>query len=553
MKLPPRFAIISALLLGCAGYCQLANSQTKPATKNAAATVSGKVTIKGRPASGVVVGIRTGQPAQSSPTTKATTDQEGNYRISDLPAGSYIVAPMAPAFVMSDVNNPNGQPVVITESETVEGIDFELVQGGVITGKVTDADGHPIVEEPINLVPINPRNQYRPDYSYLSRILTDDQGVYRMFGVRPGQYKVSVSQESGNVPVGVGRGHGAFQTTFYPGATDPAKAAVIEVDEGTEVTKIDITLSPTISGFSVKGRVVDESGKPVPNMSIGLSRIVMIDANNSSSSDGSTGILSDNQGEFRLQNLPPGKYSILIYPSAESDLRAGPNPFEIIDQDVTGLLIKCSSGAGLSGVVVLEGSNNTRAASKFFQLFISAVTFGDSSNPAFGRSSWIKSDGSFRIGGFPSGTVKFSLGGDPLGGLVITRIERDGVVQQNGMQIKSGEQVTGIRVVVVQNNGAIRGMIKMENGNWPSGGRLFIQLTRQGDSHDNMKTSEADSRGHFLVEGLAAGSYELKVTAYFPDPRRRVIATTQVVTVAEGLPTDVTATIDLNSTSNPIP
>jgi Carboxypeptidase regulatory-like domain/Dioxygenase len=552
MRLHARFAIISALLLGGAGFCQLANSQTKPAKRNEA-IVSGKVTIKGKPAPGVVVGMRRSQSPQFNPTLKATTDQEGNYRVSDLPTGSYLVAPIAPAFVVSDENNPNGQIVVITEGETVEGIDFELVRGGVITGKVTDADGHPIIEERINLLSIDQRNQNRPDYSYSSRILTDDQGVYRMFGIRPGQYKVSVSQESGNVSVGVGRGHAAFRTTFYPDATDPAKAAVVEVDEGTEATKIDITLSPTVSGFSAKGRVVDESGKPVPNMSIGLSRIVTLDASNSSSSEGPTGALSDKQGEFRLQNLPPGKYSILIYPSAESDLRTEPNTFEVIDQDVTGLLIKCSSAAGLSGVVVLEGSNSNSAAAKFSQLFIGAAIYGDSTNPAFGRSSWIKSDGSFRIGGFPSGTAKFWLGGDAHGGLAITRIERDGVVHRNGIQIKNGEQVTGIRVVVVQNNGAIRGVVKMENGTWPSSGRLFIQLSRQGDSQDNMRTSEPDSRGHFLIEGLAAGNYDFQVTAYVPESRHRPIVTTQVVTVAEGLPTDVTATIDLNSLSNPNP
>jgi protocatechuate 3,4-dioxygenase beta subunit len=552
MRLHARFAIISALLLGGAGLCQLANSQTKPVKKNQA-TVSGKVTIKGEPAPGVIVGMRRSQSAQFNPTIKATTDQEGNYRVSDLTAGSYLAAPIVPAFVVSDVNNPNGQTVVITEGETVKGIDFDLVRGGVITGKVTDADGHPIIEERIKLLPVNLRNQSWPGSSYSSGVLTDDQGVYRMFGIRPGQYKVSVSQESGNVPVGVGRGHAAFPTTFYPDTSDPAKAAVVEVDEGTEATKIDITLGPTVSGYSVKGRVEDESGKPVPNMLIGLSRIVMHDANNSSSSDGPTAALSDKQGEFRLQNLPPGKYSIQISPPAESDLRAEPKTFDIIDQEITGLLIKCSSGTGLSGVVVLEGSNNDRAASKFFQLFITAVMYGDTPTPGFGRSSWIKSDGSFRIGGFPSGTVKFSLGGEALGGLAITRIERDGVVQQNGIQIKNGEQVTGIRVVVVQNNGTIRGVVRMENGTWPSGGRLFIQLTRQGDSNDNMRTLEPDSRGHFLIEGLAAGNYEFKVTAYVPESRHRPIVTTQVVTVAEGLATDVTATIDLNSLSNTNP
>jgi hypothetical protein len=426
----------------------------------------------------------------------------------------------------------------------------------VITGKVTDADGHPIIEEFINLLPIGQRNQRGPDYSSLVGFRTDDQGVYRVFGIRPGKYKVSVGQENNNFYPGVGRGHPTFRTTFYPDTIDPAKAAVVEIGEGAEATNVDITLSAIVSGFSVKGRLVDSFGKPVSNVSIGLSRITVVDANNSSNYGGPTGTRSDGRGEFRLENLPPGKYSIQIYPSAESDLRGEPNTFEIIDQDVTGLLIKCSTGASLSGMVVLEGSNRNSAAVKFSQLFIGASISGDSDTHGFIVSTKINSDGSFRMGGFPSGTAMFSLEGDAVGGFTITRIERDGIVQQNGIQVKNGEQVTGIRVVVVvvvQNHGTIRGVIKMENGNWPSGALLFIQLTRQGDSHDYMRTSEPDSRRHFLIEGLAAGTYELKVTAFVPESRHGPIVTTQVVTVAEGLPTDVTATIDLSSLSNSNP
>src|ERR1700682_3966369 len=145
MRSPPPFAIQAVLFLCCAGLCLRANSQTKP-KKNPDATVSGKVTFKGKPAPGVVVGMRSSQPAQFDPTFKANTDQDGYYRINDVPAGSYEVAPVAPAFVIADVNNPRGQTVVITESENVVGIDFELVRGGVITGKVIDADGRPVVE-----------------------------------------------------------------------------------------------------------------------------------------------------------------------------------------------------------------------------------------------------------------------------------------------------------------------------------------------------------------------------------------------------------------------
>lgn len=550
MRLPAPLAIIPALLLCCAGFCQRANSQTKPAKKNPEATVSGKVTFKGKPAPGVVVGLRSSQPAQFAPTYKATTDQDGNYRVSDVPAGSYEVAPVAPSFVISDVNNSTGQTVVITEAEHVEGIDFELVRGGVITGKITDADGHPIIEERVNLLPVDQRNQRGPVYPTSVNFQTDDRGIYRMFGIRPGRYRVSIGEGNDNFYGRFGSVRPAYRTTFYPDATDPAKATVIEIEEGTEATKIDITLGEIVQGFSVNGRVVDESGKPVANVSIGLSRII-VDGNNSSSSGGGTGARTDRQGEFRIEKLPPGKYSVSIYPPTDSDLRAEPVTFDVLDQDVTGLLIKSSIGASLSGVVVLEGVRDNSVLAALAQSHVSAYV-REGQNITSGRADRLKPDGSFRVGGLRAGTANFSLDAmRNVKGLTISRIERDGVIQPNGIQIQDAEHVTGIRIIVAYSNGSIRGVIKLENGTLPSSGRLMIQLTKPEDRLANVRPSMADSRGHFLIEGLAAGNYELMVIAYAPEWRGRPPTVKQIVTVADGAVTEVIVTIDLTPTPNP--
>ena len=90
-----------------------------------------------------------GAPIRAS---KPLTDQDGKYRITDVPAGNYQVAPVTPAFVISDANKSYGQSLIIAEGDNVAGIDFDLMKGGVITGKVTDADGHPVMEERLTLL-----------------------------------------------------------------------------------------------------------------------------------------------------------------------------------------------------------------------------------------------------------------------------------------------------------------------------------------------------------------------------------------------------------------
>lgn len=552
MRLPAPLAIISALLLCCAAFGQGANSQTTTAKNNPNAIVSGKVVIKGKPAPGIVVGVRSSRPAQFDPTFKATTDQDGNYRITDVPAGTYEIAPVAPAFVISEGNNLRSQMVLINEGENVEGIDFELVRGGVITGKITDADGHPVIEERVNLVPVQQGSQRGPVYSISTSFQTDDRGIYRMFGIRPGRYKISIGEGEGGFYRTIGRGGAAPPTTYYSDATDAAKAKVVEIDEGTEANNIDITIGQPSHGYSVNGRIVDGvTGKPVPNVWIGLSKIVSVDGRNSGSYGVGTDVRSSSQGEFRLENLAPGKYSISIYPQPESDVRADPVSLEIFDSDVTGLLIKSSIGSSVSGTVVLEGTRDSKVVAAMAQAYIAAYVRSEGTSMS-GRSSRLGPDGSFRVGGLQAGTAMFSFSAlNDFKGLTISRIERDGVVQPNGIHVQTAEQVTGVRVFVTYSTGSIRGNIKTENGTLPANAHLMIQVTKPGDANNRNRSWDADSRGHFLIEGLADGAYELLVIAYLPESRLRPPTAKQLVTVTDGTATEVTVTIDLSPA--PIP
>jgi len=546
MRLPVP-AIISALLLCCAGFCERANSQT--ANTDSKATISGKITLKGKPAPGVVVGLHLSEPSQFDPTFKATTDQDGKYRIAEVPQGKYVIAPVAPALVIANVNYLGGQSVIVNEGENIEGIDFDLIRGGVITGTVTDAEGQPIVEESINLLSADyPRSG--PSHHLRGSFQTDDRGVYRIFGIRPGRYKVSVGQES--VYRGVGRGRRSLPITFHPDAREAAKAVVIEVGEGTEATKIDITISRALEGFAVSGRVVDgETGKPVAKVAISLSKIMIIDKNSTSGYGGGTDVRSNADGAFRLEKLPAGKYEISIQPEPESDLRAGPVAFDVIDQDVTGLLIKTSTGASLSGTVVIEGKGGSNTARAQAQAWISVAVRNDSLGFSSNQGGPIKPDGSFRVGGLSAGNVTFSVGTwGPTGNaktITITRVERDGVVQPSGIQLQAGEHLSGLRIVAAYSSGSIRGVIKVENGVLPPAANLVVGLSKVGDAINTPSGggTAADARGNFLIEGLAAGTYELTVFAFVPEWRQRPRTTKQLVTVTDGSATDVMVTIDL--------
>jgi hypothetical protein len=533
-----------------------AQTTPKQTTKARQGSISGRVTIKEKSVAGVVVSLRRSDfmnPFEIMP--RATTDQDGFYRIANVPPGSYEVSPAAPAFVPADEKEPRGKTVLVGEDEDIENINFALVRGGVITGRVMDADGRPVIQQQVNIFRTEifeqPQGQLHQVFPS-GRGQTDDRGIYRVFGLMPGRYKVAVgrSDETFNQSFSSAP-RSTYKQVFHPDVSDQAKATVIEVGEGTEATNVDITLGRTMQTFSVAGRVVDgEKGLPAPNIRLGLQR------NQGERAEFvSTFATSNAQGDFIAEGLIPGKYSIYLFPNQGTGLRAETIAFDIIDQDVTGLTVKLVQGASVSGAVVLEGENKVAPAS-FSDLQMRAYVVnptGGGGGLGSSAASPIAPDGSFQLTGLPAGAVNFMLSGVnspmPPKKFTITRIEREGVPLQHNIEIKDGEQLTGIRVVLAYGTGKVRGVLSLENGEMPNGARFFIKILKSGRILTNLRPPEVDARGHFLIEDLPAGVYEIHATVVglpqMPPFVKREFS------VQDGVTTDLTITIELPQTPKP--
>src|SRR5689334_7105247 len=254
-------------------------------------SISGKVTIKGKPAIGVTI-LATDSDHRSNPMMsrhRARTDQTGSYRITNLPPGTYDISSITPALVPANDSNS----VAVTGDEEVEDFNIALVPGGVITGKITDHEGEPVIGQQVIISPVSePPHGFRN--TMLSRFMensTDDRGVYRAFGLPPGKYKVSVG-ESGS---GRRSSREYYKKTFFRSVTDAAKATIIEVTEGSVTNDVDIVLGRPVETFRVAGRVIDgATGKPVPNLKFGVGQKTLHDQYSSTNSSDVTNA----NGEF---------------------------------------------------------------------------------------------------------------------------------------------------------------------------------------------------------------------------------------------------------------
>jgi len=543
MRSSARSAALALITVFC--FAQTLSAQTpakQPAAKTPRGSVSGRITIKDKPAPGVLVGLRRYDgmnPFEALP--KAFTDPDGVYHITNVAAGSYHVIPTVPAYV-SSTSDYNVLPVVVNEDENIEGVNFSLVRGGVITGKVTDADGRPIIQLPVDIFRadlIDRQAQVRQVYPVNSG-MTDDRGIYRVYGLMPGKYKVAAGRSdefTGSFTIAQDR---TFRQVFHPDVSDSAKATIIVVTEGSEAKDIDISLGRAMQTFSVSGHVINnETGLPVPNVRYGLTRII-----GERSDYVNRGIAANERGDFITEGLLPGKYAIVQYSDQANELRLETTGFDVVDQDVTDLAIKLAKGANISGVVILE-SDDKAARSKLAELqlrgFISvAAGYGSS------FSSIIAADGGFHFGGLANGALNISLTEKnmpfPPKGFAISRIEREGVTVPR-LEVKDGESITGVKVFVSYGTASLRGVITVENGTVSPNTRFFVRITKAGEANSNIRPPQVDARGHFLIEGLPAGVYD--VSASMTSAAGRLKPVKQTVTLTDGVVTDVELTIDL--------
>jgi hypothetical protein len=552
-------------------FSQSADAQTpqrdnRPRT----ASISGRVTIGGEPAVNAVVTVaetdlKPDAGSSEAPIPRqlrARTDGDGRYLVSGLAEGRYIVSAMLKAFVDPGKpfdNRGLNRTVTLDEGEGREKIDFTLIRGGVMTGKVMDDEGAPLIAKRVSLYTLDEQGQksyYQGPFMY-EMSQTDDRGVYRIYGLPPGRYVICAG----------GVGDGKFATTWHPDTTDEKQARIIEIKEGGEVTEADIRFGSARKTYEVAGRVVDrETGKPVPR--------IYVSCGGGTGKDGSgprysNSAAADEQGNFRLTGLPPGRYQAMISDyEGKTGYTGEATEFEVTNDNVSDVEVKVFQGATISGVVFIEGAD-AAAKNKLQSMSVMPnIRAANGASPASHYPNYAKvnADGGFTLRGLPAGKVSFNVTG--FGSRApIKRIERDGVEIKDAIEVRPGEEITGVRIMLYQAQGRIRGQVQIAGGALPDGLRLHARATRSepaGEANPSDRIPVAhniisrsafiDDKGRFVIEELPVGEYDLFIATVRQTAngnREDSVWSNQRVTVSENAETPVTITIDLNKANQP--
>src|SRR5918995_6564514 len=118
-----------------------------PAALKAAARIRGHVVAAatGRPLMLTTVTLAGGNPYIRR-TTK--TDSNGNYEFANLPAGRYSFSASRAGYLEQNFDQPSPfaryRLLELAEGEQLDGMNFSLHRGAVITGVITDEAGDPL-------------------------------------------------------------------------------------------------------------------------------------------------------------------------------------------------------------------------------------------------------------------------------------------------------------------------------------------------------------------------------------------------------------------------
>jgi len=313
----------------------------------------------------------------SSQSRTTVTDGRGEFSFKNLPAGRYHVIVNSTGYLNGfpqiDSNKRKATDVTVDGTSSAETV-VSAERGGVITGKITYPDGEPAVGAQVNVF-MKEGKRWSHATFVSSCAQTDDRGIYRIYPLQPGEYVLSVIEQSLVIE---DREGGTMQTVgnkslnpyFYLDASTLKSARVIQVELGREMNNINITLAERAS-YKVGGTVV-AGGKPLSGAYLRLSP--RDEGLGGPTLDRPYGIpaRADKDGQWVFSEVPDGTYEIELDSTSDQFYERSqdegnkprqkfirqPLPVTVAGGDVSDLVISLSSGGRISGSIIVEGDKS---------------------------------------------------------------------------------------------------------------------------------------------------------------------------------------------------
>ncbi len=453
--------------------------------------------------------------------TTTTTDSNGFYGFSDLPAGSYTVTVTVPAgwVATSDVDGvatPGKAIVSVTAGVDRSDVDFGFQERDASIGDRVwrDDNGNGVQDggEP-GLAGVAVTLFNAAGTQVLGNAVTDANGYYGFANLAAGSYIVTAVQPAHHVP------------TFDADGPATPNTATLALAAGQARNDIDFGFEPlgtigSLVWFDLDSNGLADTGEP------GLSGITVT----ASGTGGVFTTVTDADGFYSLPNLPPGTYTVAVTvppglsPTYDADGIATPNVAVVtlapaadrLDVDFGYSLGGFLADAQIGGLVWLDANANTTQDGGEHGIASVPVTALDANNVAVGSVN-TDSAGHYSFAGLLGGTYTVVVA--PPNGVVATYdYDGFGTPDRAVVVVGDGEHVNGIDFgyrVPPPLKARVAGVVwnDADGNRYANNGETGLPgiTVTLGNAGGTVATATTDPSGAYAFLDIPAGAYVVAV------------------------------------------
>jgi protocatechuate 3,4-dioxygenase beta subunit len=506
-------------------------------------TVSGRVVTaaEGAPIKAARVGLVERDARRQTHIFATFTDNDGRFEIKKINPGRYEFAASHSGYISQRYQSHGtsaGAILTLAPGQEVNEVLFRPVRAAVVTGRVIDEAGEPMVGVTVSVLQkpsaeeleeASPKGK-KQELSEMASGTTDDRGEYRVFGLKPGDYYIRATETDRQpwavtsdgvdwtIQQEVGNQHAPL---YYPGAVQPDQAQAVSLRAGEEV-QADFAMRH-IKTVKILGRVIAADGSPATHASVDLSAPDVGDWSRMSAG-------TDDKGEFTIKGVPPGSYILSARQRDEDKHYEVRQKLEVGEEKLGSITLAFARGVTISGHVITANAGGT--ALDRIRLYLSPID-DDEGIPAW---AGVNKDGSFQLKDVADGGYVLHISLMEQGWFVKSARQAGEDVYQKGVQLEKGASAGSLEIVLSSDGARLEGSVTDKDHDQPiAGARVQLKLEPQTPyNRGRGRIINTDQNGHFTFDSLPPGKYRL--VARLPSATPEVPAINsepQIVTLGE--------------------
>jgi 5-hydroxyisourate hydrolase-like protein (transthyretin family) len=468
--------------------------------------------------SGYVLNMGTGEPLAKVTVTlspfnggtsrsfTASTTSGGQFTFQSIDPGQYRLSATRNGFIKMEygARRPRqpGLPIVLNAGQRLADIGLRMMPAGTIAGRILDRDGEPMANVTVTAL----KYAYQEGQKALTVVQnaqTNDLGEYRLFWMQPGQYFVSATPANPSQIQQMPTNNEAegYIPVYYPGTTDAAAAAPIDLPPGTIFSGVDLTVA-AVHTVRITGQLINGvTGQPATNANISLvqARAGVRNLNN-------RGKATSTQGVFEFGGVGPGSYELIGMLVDRTGRMTATVPVQVGNADVQNVSVVLTPGFAVNGHLSIEGQPAGSISQDLTRLRV--MLRGD--NPAVGTpASPVQPDGTFTLQQVARDNYRLTVSGMPQNAYI--KDARYGATDILNEGLKLDRPPNGpIEISVARNAGRLTGAVQNDRQEASANVTVVVvpDVPRRARL-DLYRTASTDAMGQFHIEGIPPGDYKV--------------------------------------------